>query len=65
VPTVGVVQPGVDLLDHLIEAVGVLPFDPRDLVLVRRLRLDVLADGVKCIAEAADQLLGNASCAEG
>ncbi len=44
-PTVGVLQPGVDLLDHLIEAVEVLPFDPRDLVIfVRRFRLDVPAD---------------------
>ncbi len=62
VSTVGFVQPDVDVVDYLIEAVEVHLLHPRGLVVP--VGLDVPAEGVKFIAEAADQLLGNASCAE-
>ena len=61
-PTVGFVQPDVDVIDYLIEAVEVYLLHPRGLVVP--VCLDVRAEGVKFIAEAADQLLGNAGCAE-
>ena len=62
VPTVGFIQQDVDVIDYLKEAVEVHILNPRDLALP--VHLDVPAEGVKFIAEAADQLLGNASCAE-
>jgi ANTAR domain-containing protein len=62
VSTVGFVQPDVDVVDYLIEAVEVHLLHPRGLVVPAG--RDVPAEGVKFIAEAADQLLGNASCAE-
>jgi hypothetical protein len=62
VPTVGFVQPDVDVIDYLIEVVEVHLLHPRGLV--APVGLDVPAEGVKFITEVADQLLGNASCAE-
>src|SRR4051794_25445327 len=62
VPTVGFIQPDVDVIDYLIEAVEVHLLHPRGLVVP--IGLDVPAEGVKFIAEATDQLLGNASCAQ-
>ena len=59
--TVGLVQPDVNVIDYLKEAVEIHVLYPRDLV---RVRLDVPAEGIEFIAEAADQLLGNASGAE-
>src|SRR5918997_1234584 len=62
VSTVGFVQPDVDVIDYLIEAGEVHLLCPRDLVLP--VCLGVPAEGVKFIAKVADQLLGNAGCAE-
>src|SRR4051812_49126265 len=60
--TFGFIQPDVDVIDYLIQAVEVHLLHPRGLVVP--VCLDVPAEGVKFITEATDQLLGNASCAQ-